>query len=29
MIHNLWKILRAVPTYCAKCGWWVDGCPHQ
>lgn len=18
-----------VPTYCPRCGWWVDGCPHQ
>jgi hypothetical protein len=16
-------------TYCAECGWWVSGCPHQ
>ena len=30
MIHTLWNaIRRAAYTYCAECGWWVDGCEHQ
>lgn len=22
-------LARFVPTYCGKCGWWVEGCPHR
>lgn len=29
MIRSLLKILGATYDFCPKCGWWVQGCPHQ
>lgn len=29
MIRRLTAAVRATLEYCAKCGWWVTGCPHQ
>lgn len=23
------RLMQAANTYCAECGWWVTGCPHQ
>lgn len=25
----LHALLKAAPTYCGECGWWVENCPHQ
>lgn len=25
----LHALASANPTFCAACGWWVSGCPHQ